>query len=78
VFRDVDLVSIVEFIRSGPELPGAERRAVNRTLPIELVARREGGLVEIHLRVDEWAGDVVHVRPVGPGWSLVSIGRWIA
>ena len=77
VFRDAELVSLVEFIRSGPELPGAERRAVNRTLPIDLVARREDGLVAIHLRVNEWAGDIVHVRPVGQGWSLVSIGEWI-
>jgi hypothetical protein len=67
---------VVEFVRSGPELRDASgSRAVNRTLPIQVVARREDGRVDVWLRASESAAQVVTVGPAGDGWSLVNI-RW--
>ena len=79
VFRDAELVSLVEFIRSGPELRDANgTRSVIRGLPIVSVERKEDGRVDVWLRISESEGHGVWLRPASDGWSLVNILRSIA
>jgi hypothetical protein len=76
-FRDTELVSLVEFVRSGPELRDANgSRVVNRKLPITAVARKEDRDVDVWLRVSESVFQVVTVGgPIGDAWALVNI-QW--
>ena len=79
VFRDAELVSLVEFIRSGPELRDAiGTRSVIRGLPIVSVERKEDGRVDLWLRISEAEGQIVWVKPAGDGWSLVNTLHAIA
>lgn len=78
-FGDAELVRLIEFVRSGPSVIGADGpRALTPTLPIAHVEqRRPDGLVEVRLRVDEWRQQVGTFRSAGGDWSLVNAGESI-
>ena len=76
VFRDSELIRLVEFIRSGAEVHAAQgTRAVNRMLPITLVERKPNGgdLVRVELHISESEHHIVTVKAVGEEWSIVEV-----
>lgn len=77
-FEDAELVRLVEFLRSGPDIAGAAGTdIVARTSPIAHVERKPDGLVEVQLLLDEWEQQVVTLRPAGDSWSPVRIEKVI-
>jgi hypothetical protein len=78
-FRDSELVTLVEFIRSGPEVRVTSgTQTVDRTLAIEHVRRTAEGSVEVYLRINDTADWVATLKPAGETWTLVSVYHLIA
>jgi len=74
VFRDSELIRLVEFVRSGAEVRAAQgTRAVTRRLPITLVERKPDADVSVELYVDRSEHHIVTIRAVGQEWSVVQI-----
>jgi hypothetical protein len=77
-FGDTELVRLVEFVRSSPEIAGTiSPNVVTRTSPIAHVERKSDGLIEVRLRLGEWEQQFVTLRPTGDSWSVVRIDRVI-
>ena len=80
-FNDATLVSLIEFIRSGPPLPIVHKNQANRHLrrdvPVSVVARRNGGIL-VGLRTGDLQGENVTIVRRNDKWLITEFGMWIA
>ena len=80
-FDDETLISLIEFIRSGPRLPILHKDQANRQLrrdaPVSVIARRNGGIL-VGLRTGDQQGERVTIVRQNDEWVITEFGMWIA
>lgn len=80
-FHDVEVVSLVRFLRSNPIGPTPDARTatgpVHGEWPIQRLVRQSTS-IDIDLIAGHFAWERVRVRQQGPDWVIVSIGRIFA
>jgi hypothetical protein len=80
-FDDVELVSLVRFLRSSPMGPTPDARTatgpVHGEWPIERLVRQSTS-VDIDLIAGRLEWERVRLRQQGPDWVILSIGRVVA
>jgi hypothetical protein len=76
VFTDVELVSLVAYVRSSPPGPrplGKRDERVEGGWPLNGVWKKDDGSVDVGLAEDDMAAQVVKLRRVNERWEIVSI-----
>ncbi len=84
-FGAEELISVVRFLRSGPEVPNRKLpdgwthllMPVDTSKPITHVRRNEDTVV-VTLQDDKRSGQTVTLRRVGPQWTVVDSIVWVA
>jgi hypothetical protein len=82
-FGDVELVSLVWFVRSSPSGPTPDARTTSGSVhgdwPIVTVIRQTDS-IDVRLRRpgQDLSWESVKLRPLGPGWVVISISRVFA
>jgi hypothetical protein len=74
-FDDMDLVRIVQYLRSNPPTRGGE---AIRSWPILWVKRHADDSVEVPLMEGPSNGQAITLRQSGQDWVIVAIGGWAA
>ncbi len=80
-FTDVELISLVAYVRSSPSGPrplGKRDERVEGGWPLSGVWKKDDGSVDVGLAEDDMAAQVVKLRRVNERWEIVSIGFVIA
>lgn len=78
-FDNDTLISLIEFIRSGPRLPMVPEGQVPRQLrraPVSVVARRDDSIL-VGLRTGDLQGENITVVRRNGEWVITDFGMWI-
>jgi hypothetical protein len=83
-FSDEELVSLVDYIRTGPSMPryeGPDYTAIGPSLsnpePITNVEKRRDGSVLVRMSSDQIGGFLATVVRVEGAWRLTSVAGWV-
>ena len=73
-FTDAELLTIVQFIRTGPHGP---RENVEGAWPISSTIRERDGSVRVSLIQDDFHGQSVTLERRGDAWRVLKTSFWI-
>lgn len=76
-FQSEELIELVTFIRSNPEVPEGRGRGKVGTSPISLIQRLRDASVRVEWRFEPNRGQTAILEKRGASWALISVNGFV-